>query len=99
MRHTNAKITLSTYAGLLGDDKVARLGERLAGLGIMKSTKVTLGDGGSIALVVAATPAGQEWLDQHIEPDALRWCNGVAVEHRYLDDMVHGMINDGLEVS
>jgi hypothetical protein len=41
MRHTNAKITLSTYAGLLGDDKVARLGERLAGLGIMKSTKVT----------------------------------------------------------
>jgi hypothetical protein len=40
-----------------------------------------------------------EWLDEHIEPDALRWCNGVAVEHRYLDDIVHGMINGGLEVS
>lgn len=55
---------------------------------------------GSIFLLRPITPAARSWVDEHIGED-----NGyqpyyptVVVEHRYIGDIVHGAIADGLVV-
>jgi hypothetical protein len=51
---------------------------------------------GSICVVTGITEAGRQWLDDHTPEDATRWCGGVVVEPRYLDDLLCGMDEDGL---
>jgi len=57
-------------------------------------------DHGSIHFLEPRTEAGRDWIDENIGPD-----NGyqpyyptVLVEHRYVRDVVAGMVADGLEV-
>jgi len=51
----------------------------------------------SVYLLRAESDAERTWIDEHISEDALRFGGGVAVEHRYIDDIVEGMLTDGLE--
>jgi len=51
----------------------------------------------SVYLLRAESDAGQVWIDEHISEDAMRFGGGVAVEHRYIRDIVDGMLTDGLE--
>lgn len=52
----------------------------------------------SLVLVRPLNDAADQWLREHVQADAT-WFNGsVVVEPRYLDDLVAGMIGDGLEV-
>lgn len=53
---------------------------------------------GTILIFVPATEAGMEWMEQHIDPGAMRWAGGIVVEPRYAADIVHGAQDDGLEV-
>jgi len=53
---------------------------------------------GSIYLLTPLTGAAEEWVDEHIGDDALRFGYGVSVEHRYIRDIVDGIVNDGLTV-
>jgi hypothetical protein len=53
---------------------------------------------GSVCILVAITPAGQEWIDEHIDPEAMRWGSGIVVEPRYVEDIANGAANDGLSV-
>ena len=53
---------------------------------------------GTVYLLHAATPTGHAWIDEHISPDAPRLGAGVAVEHRYLRDIIFGAVADGLVV-
>ena len=55
-------------------------------------------DHGSILIFVPATEAGMEWMDQNIDPGAMRWSGGIVVEPRYANDIVIGAQQDGLEV-
>jgi len=55
-------------------------------------------DEGSIFLLVPVTPAGQEWVDEHIPADAQTFGKAIVVEHRYIADIVNGALADGLEV-
>ena len=55
-------------------------------------------DHGSIFLLVAVTPAGEEWIGEHIPEDAMHFGGGVVVEHRYIADIVNGAMSDGLAV-
>lgn len=55
-------------------------------------------DHGSILIFVPATEAGMEWMDQNIDPGAMRWAGGIVVEPRYAADIIDGAINDGLQV-
>jgi hypothetical protein len=52
----------------------------------------------TVALLHGNTPAGAEWLDANVAPDAQRWCGRVVCEHRYVADVVAGARAAGLEV-
>jgi len=54
--------------------------------------------GGSVYLVRPTGPLGVAWVDQHISPDATWFGGAVAVEHRYLADLLHGAVDDGLRI-
>lgn len=53
-------------------------------------------DGGSVFLLQPETPAAHAWVEEHIPEDALRLGNGIAVEHRYICDIVDGIQAEGL---
>jgi hypothetical protein len=54
---------------------------------------------GSTFLLRATSPTGQQWIVRHI-PGNARWFGGVvAVEHRYIDAIIQGAIDDGLSTS
>lgn len=52
---------------------------------------------GSIWLLRGGTPAGTEWLDEHVAFEQYLGNAGV-VEWRYVEDILHGAHNDGLNV-
>lgn len=52
---------------------------------------------GKLVLLCPQTPAGHEWVDQHLS-GALRWGIEVVVEPRYLAPLVESMREDGLDV-
>lgn len=53
---------------------------------------------GSIVLLRPITVTGQDWLDGRIDPDAQTWGGAVVVEPRHVNDIVVGMVADGLVV-
>ena len=53
---------------------------------------------GSIFLLRGLSEAGKAWIAEHIPGDAQRYGGAVVVEHRYIGDIAHGAVNDGLEV-
>jgi hypothetical protein len=53
---------------------------------------------GSICLLVPVTPAGQDWCDEHLPADAMKWGKAIVVEPRYISDIIDGAADDGLEV-
>lgn len=53
---------------------------------------------GTVYLLQPKTVAAYEWIDEHIPIDAQRLGDAVAVEHRYLGEVVSGICEDGLEV-
>ena len=53
---------------------------------------------GSVYLLRPASAAGSVWIAMHIPFDAQWFGGAVVVEHRYIDDIVTGAINDGLRV-
>jgi hypothetical protein len=73
--------------------KVADMAKRAVDL-------LVVGDGfrSTVYLLLALTGAGDGWITDNIGPDAHRLGSGVAVEHRYIGDIVRGAIADGLGV-
>jgi hypothetical protein len=53
---------------------------------------------GSIFLLQPLTPAANSWVDEHLPEDRLTFGGAVCVEHRYIRDIVTGIIGDGLSV-
>jgi hypothetical protein len=53
---------------------------------------------GTIGLLRPLTEAAEEWLDANIADDAQWFGNALAIEHRYIDAIIDGIINDGLSV-
>jgi hypothetical protein len=53
---------------------------------------------GAIFLLRGQTEAGRDWISEHIPSDAQRWSGAIVIEHRYIDNIVAGAMNDGLEV-
>jgi len=54
--------------------------------------------GGSLYILTPCTDAARDWVSEHIGDDAQTWGGGIAVEHRYIGDIVDGIQNDGLTV-
>lgn len=54
---------------------------------------------GTICLLTPVSDAGRAWCAEHIPQDAIRWGQeSIVVERRFMDDIVIGATNDGLEV-
>lgn len=54
---------------------------------------------GTISILYPRTPAAEEWAFQNLPSDAQRWgVNGIVIEHRYVQDILFGINNDGLTV-
>lgn len=60
---------------------------------------LTVENHGSLFLLRPTTKVGQEWIDEHIPEDAMKMGTAVAVEHRYIEDIVLGALSDGLAVA
>lgn len=59
---------------------------------------VTVHYHGSVCIVVPETDEATEWIDEFVyEP--MWYCGGIVVEPRYLENLVAGMEEYGLEVS
>jgi hypothetical protein len=58
----------------------------------------TVQNEGTIYLLHPLTPAAQSWIDEHLSSDCLTFGDAVAVEHRFIADIVEGIRRDGLEV-
>jgi len=54
--------------------------------------------GGSVYLLLPCSDAAQAWADEHLPEDAQHLGRAIAVEHRYISDIVAGIQADGLTV-
>ena len=53
---------------------------------------------GSIYLLQPDSQEDREWIAEHINPQAGYWGEAVVVEHRFIGDIVEGLIDAGFEV-
>lgn len=65
--------------------------------GEMKSD-FSIAGGGTLYLLYPISAAAKEWAEEHIDPNHQSLGNGIAVEHRYIGDIVEGITADGLTV-
>lgn len=64
------------------------------------SADFTVFDHGSIVILNALTEQAQAWVDEHLPEDRLTWgVNGVVIEPRYVDAIIEGIIDAGLDVA
>lgn len=60
---------------------------------------VEVNDCGSVVMFAPMTAEAQQWVDTNVGLESWQWLGGAfAVEHRYADDLIEGMLNDGLVV-
>lgn len=52
----------------------------------------------TIFLLHPLTDAARKWIAEHIGAEAQRFGEAVVVEHRYICDIIDGILADGLEV-
>lgn len=62
------------------------------------SADLIVHSGGTVYLLRPTSPSGEAWIDENIQPGALRFGSGIVVEHRYIRDIVLGAVRDGLKV-
>ena len=55
--------------------------------------------GGSVYILTPLSDAGCSWIEENVQPGALRWGRGMAIEHRYLDEIVRGILDDQLTLA
>jgi hypothetical protein len=59
---------------------------------------VQFSDHGSIWLARPLTRAGKAWIEDKVSDDAMWYGAALAIEARYVGDIVDGMAEDGLKV-
>jgi hypothetical protein len=56
------------------------------------------GDGGSLFLVHPLSDAAKQWIEENVQEDAQWFGRYLVVEHRFIRNLVTGMLEAGLEV-
>jgi hypothetical protein len=56
-------------------------------------------DHGSICILTPTSANGINWINEHLPEDSPRWCGGTVIEHRYVNDILGGITDDGLVVA
>lgn len=53
----------------------------------------------SMVLITPVSYVGRQWIDENIQAEGWQWLGGsLAVDKRYAEPIVNGMLNDGLDV-
>lgn len=55
-------------------------------------------DHGTIVLLTPMTPAAHDWVQENLPDDALTFGPSIAIEHRYAEDVLIGIVEDGLSI-
>lgn len=58
-----------------------------------------LDDHGSIIVLTPMSSAAKDWREAHLPEDAMTWGPGVAIERRFVGDILSGITEDGLTVA
>lgn len=59
---------------------------------------VRLRNEGTLFLITPLTELARQWFAEHLPEDALTWGDATVVEHRFIGDIVEGLLSDGLVV-
>lgn len=62
------------------------------------STDFDVHNHGSIALLFPMTEAAHDWVAENLPEDIMTLGAGIAIEPRYLGDILEGIVNAGLSV-
>ena len=66
----------------------------------MESPDFIVENHGSLFMVRVVTPTAQAWIDDNVPLESWQWLgHSFSVEHRYIEDLVDGMIQDGFVVN
>lgn len=52
--------------------------------------------GGTVYVLFPQSHEAKVWFREHLPEDAMRFAGGTCVEHRYVQDILDGLIGDGL---
>lgn len=63
------------------------------------SADFTLTDGGSVCLLTPTTSDARRWLDDNIGEDAIYLGRGLAIERKYVQQILDGIQADGFRVA
>ncbi len=63
---------------------------------IVRAADFLVDDQGTLVLLTPQTDAAREWVFQNLPTDAQRFGEAIVIEHRYADDILFGIHNDGL---
>lgn len=58
----------------------------------------TYSDHGSISLLRPITDMARTWLQEHVSGEHQYYCGALIIEWRYVNDVIVGIIDDGLRV-
>lgn len=54
---------------------------------------------GSVFLLRAVSAEAQDWVEQHIPADAIRWGGAVVIEANFVPPVLIGIEDDGLTIN
>ena len=57
----------------------------------------TVSHHGSVSLLQPLTPSARIWIKENITPDHLTFGSAVVIEPRYLEPILDGIVNDGMD--
>jgi hypothetical protein len=56
-------------------------------------------DGGTIATLQPNTEVASDWIEDNVRADRHNYLgSALAIEHRYIDDILAGIVDDGLTI-
>lgn len=61
-------------------------------------TDIMVQNHGSIVLVYPVSSEAREWIEQNVSDESQWFGGGLVVEPRYVENLIQGMLNDGLVV-
>ena len=53
---------------------------------------------GTISLLFPESEAAREWVEEHLPDDLLTWAGAAVIEHRYVPDILAGIVMDDLTI-
>lgn len=59
---------------------------------------ITVNGGGTVYLVTPQTQRAADWVGENVAEEAMWFGDSLVVEHHYIEDLVFGMREEGLEV-